>query len=579
MVDLQSITVRPSTVLKAPRLERVSIGAKLALAFGILFLGSIGLGGFAIQRMKSMNVAAEGMGQHYLPSLHFSGVLALQVEKIRLNEALVVLSSGFGEMKGSEVELSKAFKTYAQNRKAFEPLIGAGAERKLYVQIDRLMGHYVQLNTQLLSLMQGETPDAAITEYKGEMTDFGDQITGLFVKDMAYNTRMAAALVHRSGKIYRSSFTATLYALGGMVLICLLAGLGLFRSISLPVTAMAAAMRRLAERDTSVEVPGTRRGDEIGVMAGAVQVFKDNMIRGDHLVAEQESIRAQAERDRQLGMRELADRFEANVGRLVGMLASSSTELEATAQSMSGTASQTNQQASTVAAAAEQASAGVQTVASTAEELASSIAEISRQVAQSAQMSGKASLNAERTDVIVRALADAAERIGNVVGLISNIAAQTNLLALNATIEAARAGDAGKGFAVVASEVKSLASQTARATEEIGTQITQIQAATKEAVQAIQSITVTIKEVSVIATTIAAAVEQQGAATSEIARNVQQTARATQNVTTTIGGVSIAANDTGAAAGQVLSAAGDLSRQAEQLSGEVRSFMAGVRAA
>jgi methyl-accepting chemotaxis protein len=187
--------------------------------------------------------------------------------------------------------------------------------------------------------------------------------------------------------------------------------------------------------------------------------------------------------------------------------------------------------------------------------------------------------SARRTDTIVRALADGAKQIEHVAELISSIAEQTNLLALNATIEAARAGEAGRGFAVVASEVKSLASQTAEATKEIGTRIAQIQGATKEAVEAIDGITATIEEVSTIATSIGSAIEEQGAATAEIARSVSQTAEATKEVTTNIGGVSTAANETGNAAGLVLAAASNLSKQAEQLSGEVSTFLAGVRAA
>jgi methyl-accepting chemotaxis protein len=211
--------------------------------------------------------------------------------------------------------------------------------------------------------------------------------------------------------------------------------------------------------------------------------------------------------------------------------------------------------------------------------LSSSIGEISRQVAQSANIASRAVDNPRRTDTIVRALADGAHQIEHVAELISNIAGQTNLLALNATIEAARAGEAGRGFAVVAAEVKSLASQTAEATKEIGTRITQIQGATTEAVEAIQGITATIEEVSAIATSIGSAIEEQGAATAEIARNVTQTAQATQEVTTNIGGVSAAATETGGAASLVLAAASNLSKQAEQLSGEVNTFLAGVRAA
>jgi methyl-accepting chemotaxis protein len=368
----------------------------------------------------------------------------------------------------------------------------------------------------------------------------------------------------------------------GALVISLLAGLGylwMLRATIRPLTDLSSVMHRVADGILNCTVPFIERTDQIGQMARAVEVFRNGMTETERLRTEQEEAKLRAAKEQKAALHRMADGFESNVGQLVGRLSSSSTELEATAQSMTGAANQGNRQAAAVASGAEEASTGLQTVASAAEELTASIGEISRQVAQSSKISGKAVEDTKRTDAIVHALAEGAEKIGTVVGLITNIASQTNLLALNATIEAARAGDAGKGFAVVASEVKSLANQTARATEEIDAQITQIQAATKEAVEAIQSISGTIEEVSVIATTIASAVEEQGAATSEIARNVQQTTEAAQEVTVGISGVSQAARETGAAASLVLTAATDLSKQAERLSSEVSTFLAGVRAA
>jgi len=338
-------------------------------------------------------------------------------------------------------------------------------------------------------------------------------------------------------------------------------------------------MQHIASGSIDQVVEETERGDEIGRMAETLEMLRQTALTARTLEAEQIATKQQGENEKREALIALADRFDASVGRLVGMMASGSTELETTAQSMTGTAERTNQQATVVSSAAAEASTRVQTVATAAEELSTSITEISRQVAQSAKITDRAVENARRTDTIVRALADGAQQIEHVAELISSIAGQTNLLALNATIEAARAGEAGRGFAVVASEVKSLASQTAEATKEIGTRIAQIQGATKEAVEAIQGITATIEEVSAIAATIASSIEEQGVATAEIARNVSQTAQATQEVTTNIGGVSAAANETGAAADQVLSAASNLSKQAEQLSGEVTTFLAGVRAA
>jgi methyl-accepting chemotaxis protein len=388
---------------------------------------------------------------------------------------------------------------------------------------------------------------------------------GLYVDDLDADVN---ALLLRLGAI----------GAGLMVLMAVLSWL-IARDILGALDRQKIRMQRIATGSLDQKVEETERGDEIGRMAETLEMLRQTAMTARTLETEQMATKQHAEKEKREALIALANRFDDSVGRLVGLMASGSTELESTAQSMTGTAERTNQRATVVSAAAAEASTRVQTVAAAAEELSSSIGEISRQVAQSASITARAVDNARRTDTIVRALADGAQQIEHVAELISDIAGQTNLLALNATIEAARAGEAGRGFAVVAAEVKSLASQTAEATKEIGTRITQIQSATKEAVEAIESITATIEEVSAIATTIGSAIEEQGAATTEIARNVTQTAQSTQDVTTNIGGVSAAANETGGAAGLVLTAASNLSRQAEQLSGEVNTFLAGVRAA
>ncbi|MDY0881951.1 methyl-accepting chemotaxis protein [Dongia soli] len=350
------------------------------------------------------------------------------------------------------------------------------------------------------------------------------------------------------------------------------------RFIAGPIRNLTSIMTKLANGDFSQLITDDKRRDEIGEMARAVLVFKENGIANEGLQAERAQSQAEGEA-RQVRVEALIRDFDNKVSAVLEQLAGAATEMQATAQSMTAIAEKTAQQANAVSAATEEASANVQTVAAAGDELSTSIHEISRQVAQSNQITGNAVTTASHTDTQVQGLVKAVERIGDVVRLINDIAGQTNLLALNATIEAARAGEAGKGFAVVASEVKNLATQTARATEEITSQIQEIQTATRDSVSSIRQITATIHQISEIATTVAAAVEEQGAATQEIARNVQQAADGTQQVANNVGGVTEAAGETGAAAADVLHAAGALSRQAHALRHDVNDFLQQIRMA
>ena len=326
--------------------------------------------------------------------------------------------------------------------------------------------------------------------------------------------------------------------------------------------------------------PGLGRKDEIGDVAQAVENFK---VKAEEKAREEAEAKIKqdqiAAQQRKADMIKLADSFEGAVGEIIETVSSASTELEASAGTLTKTAERAQQVATAVAAASEEASTNVQSVASATEEMASSVNEISRQVQESARMAGEAVDQARTTNERVSELSKAAARIGDVVELINTIAGQTNLLALNATIEAARAGEAGRGFAVVASEVKALAEQTAKATGEIGQQISGIQAATQESVGAIKEISGTIERLSEISSTIAAAVEEQGAATQEISRNVQQAAQGTQQVSSNITDVQRGAGETGSASSQVLSAAQSLSSDSNRLKLEVGKFLDTVRAA
>jgi methyl-accepting chemotaxis protein len=565
-------------MLSAFRNLRVSI--KIILPLALMALMALGVGGFISRTMIAVDGDYSDLIDREATAATFSSRLnALTLDlgrsvwvAVAYPEAINIADS-IGIIETMEAELAArigpvragvAGTPLAADLAAFEREFPA-AQRIALTELRRMQTN--QFAEAVYSLREDFYPRI------GQLRDVNRRLTeGLLAVADARRDALSAEA--------RSAVISALVVLGLGVALSLAFGVWLtLATVVRPFGRIDRSMQQLAGGDLDTKVNDTERGDEIGGMARALQVFAGGLRDAAVLRLEQEALKLRTEQDRKAGLIALAGNLEQTVGGVVEGIASAAGELNAAATSMVGIAEATSSRAGIVSNASGEASGNVNTVAAATEELAASVAEISRQVADSARMAGAAVEQANRTNATVANLTEAAAKIGEVTRLIGDIAGQTNLLALNATIEAARAGEAGKGFAVVASEVKALANQTAQATGSIATQIQAMQAATREAATDIGVIRDSIGSINEVTAAIAAAVEQQGAATRDIAQNVQRAAVGTAEIAAAIDGVTTAASETGGAAGQVQATSATLAEQAATLRREVGEFLGRVRAA
>ncbi|SOR29937.1 protein of unknown function [Methylorubrum extorquens] len=403
---------------------------------------SILQGAAAYWKINSISTVTNDILENTIPSINEAHAINALILRTRLWQARYMTPENEASREQSRARIVEFATERDQRVAAYQSLVASADEQQTYDELKAKLD-LLRADGERLRAFPNERYEEAIAFFRGSMYANYLAVSAAARKlvdiNIANGKKADAAVRSEQASAMRS----TLLILGLAVLIALSAMTFCFLGVSRPIERMTAAMRRLAGGDAASKIPYASRQDEIGAMAGAVQVFRDNLVRTRQLEEETALARASAEEQRKAGMRQMADGFEAAVGGIVGMVSSAASELQATAQSMSSTAGQTATQSTSVAAAAEQAAANVNTVAAAAEELGSSVAEISRQVSGSADLAQMAVAEANATVGLVQELAQSASRIGDVVALISQIAGQTNLLALNATIEAARAGEAG----------------------------------------------------------------------------------------------------------------------------------------
>lgn len=541
--------------------RHVAIRTKIAALLGVLVIIFCCAGLFSIDRLMRVHETTIDINQSWLPSVRYIGDIRYNMARHRAIISRHIMVFEPDQKRQVESRAALAAKNVDNARKLYEPLINSPAERAAYDAFVQAWEVYLAACAKMLAVSSLGDSANAMKLFVEDISSVGLKAESTLDKIFEINLAGANAAESAGTALYDSSRLLLAAAIGFAIFVAVASGYFLTASVAKPVRTMTRAMTQLAEGQLDVSIPATGQRDEIGSMADAVLVFKQQAIENRRQGEREAEAEAQAAESRKQAIIDMAGRVETETGSAVEAIEATAREVDRAAQEMSQFAATVSTDTQSVAEASGHALGNAEAVSAAAEQLSSSIQEITSQIVRTAEVAQRAVASGETAAGTFRSLTDAVAKISDVTKLIGDVASQTNLLALNATIEAARAGDAGRGFAVVAAEVKNLASQTARSTDDINRQIEEIQTVTSAAVKAMAEVGDRIREIDESTKSIAGTIEQQGAATQEIANNVSETASAAREVSQKIQNVSAGAEQVDGRARSVRASIGDVTEK------------------
>jgi methyl-accepting chemotaxis protein len=556
----------------------MSIASKILAAFAATLISAVLVGAYNFHVAHSLNAIVDDFTDNWLKGMETLDEIQISTMKHRALTARMVISKDDRQVARLRQDISAMQDQIAALYKKFETLVNTDEERQLWQTAQIRYADYLGAHRTVLELDDNKDDEGSMASFNGPSAASIDRLVEALEANIEYQKRGAAADERQAEAVFSSGQIVSVT--GGLILLMIAGGsiVWMRRDVCNALGQITGVMRRVAEGETSAHIPFTARQDELGVMAKALEVFRDGIVAQKN-AAEAAAAEAHKRAERSQRLEKSVKDFEQTVQEIVEVVASASGELSSTAEGLSSSARQTISQAASVTSASERTSQNVHTMASATEQLSSSISGISEQVQRSSGIAKTAAEEAGKTIEAAHHLTEMAEHIGNIVGLINSIASQTNMLALNATIEAARAGEMGKGFAVVAQEVKALAEQTAKATAGISAEVAGIQESTAVTTKSMNSIASIITEINEASSAILLSVQEQEGAIAEMARSANHTAEASTEVTHNIDSVHEAAQSASSAAEEMLASSRSLAEQSEMLRSKVSMFIEEVRAA